>query len=74
MSQDKANHSFPKHSAGSIMTTAVPTVRAGKTVGDIEALLLKHAYEFATINYIYVLDEHRKLAGGVSIQNVFSHY
>ena len=73
MPKEIATHQFPKHSAGSIMTTAVPTVRAGKTVGDIEALLLKHAYEFATINYIYVLDEHRKLAGVLSIKDVFSH-
>ena len=73
MSQDKANHSFPKHSAGAAMTTSVPTARAGDIVGDVEALLLKHAYEFATINYIYVIDEVDKLIGVLSIKDVFSH-
>lgn len=73
MSRDQATHQFPKHSAGAAMTTAVPTVRDNQTVSDIEALLLKHAYEFATISYIYVLDEAGKLIGVLSIKDVFSH-
>ena len=52
------------------MTRAVPTVRLGGTVGDIERTVLRNAGSFDTIDYIYVVDEAGALRGVISIKEV----
>jgi magnesium transporter len=53
------------------MTTKVPTVRAGATIGDVEKMLLGKAGEFDTLHYIYVLDPADTLIGVLSVREVF---
>lgn len=69
------NHSglshYPKDSAARLMTERVPVVALEAHVLDIESLLLKKAADFASINYIYVVDARKKLKGVVSIKELF---
>ena len=53
------------------MVTKVPSVGMDATVSDVEMLLLKKTKDFATINYIYILDNQKKLKGVVSVKEVF---
>jgi magnesium transporter len=61
----------PKDSAGRLIKCNVPTVSITATVGDVEKLLLKKSADFDTINYIYILNEDRKLKGIISIKELF---
>lgn len=63
---------YKKQSVARLMTEDVPTVPTSATVADIERLLIKDARHLATINYIYILDAHRKLKGVVSIRELFA--
>jgi len=62
---------FPPESAGRVMTCCVPMVSLEATIADIERLLLKHARDFESINYVYIVDQDGRLAGVVSIKEVF---
>jgi magnesium transporter len=64
---------YPKDSAGAIMTSNVPTCSGHSSIGDIELMLVNQPTEFETINYIYVLDQHRKLCGVISIKELFKN-
>lgn len=57
--------------AGHIMTSRVPTVGANATVGDVEALLMKEAANFDTINYVYLLGHNGELKGVISLKELF---
>jgi len=57
--------------AGSLMTSRVPLVSAGETIGEVQNLLFEKMKEFETINYIYVIDENKKLTGVFSVKEVF---
>ena len=52
------------------MSTTVPTVASTATVETVEQLLLDEAANFATINYIYVIESER-LVGVISIRELF---
>ncbi len=71
ISNDTKNTSFPKETAGRIMTTGVPMVLESFSIGEAESLILKKIREFETINYIYVVGKNKKLKGVVSIKEVF---
>lgn len=61
---------YPHKTVGRIMTDKVPTVSESATVGDVEALLLKEAANFETINYVYLLAD-GKLKGVISLKELF---
>jgi magnesium transporter len=65
------NTNHPAESAGHIMVTNVPTIHESATVGDAEQLLLKETKNFAAIDYIYVLDNKKRLAGVIPIKEIF---
>ncbi|MDP3697778.1 MAG: CBS domain-containing protein [Candidatus Taylorbacteria bacterium] len=62
---------YPHKTVGQIMTNKVPTVSDNATVGDVEALLIKEAANFETINYVYLLDADKKLKGVISLKELF---
>lgn len=62
---------YPHGTAGRMMIDKVPTIGINATVGDVEILLMKEADNFETINYVYLLDEHRKLRGVISLKELF---
>lgn len=63
--------SYPRESAGAVMTKEVPIVNASATVGDIEKMLLQKINTFDSINYIYLCDAEQILKGIVSIKELF---
>lgn len=52
------------------MTTAVPVVKKGQSIGSVKKMLSKKNRHFKTIDYIYVLDENRVLCGVVTIKDL----
>ena len=66
-----ANQKYPHQSAGKIMASGVPTAKENDTVNDVRKLLVKKTKSFESINYIYVLDNENRLAGVLSIKEVF---
>lgn len=60
---------LPPNSAGRLMTHHVPTMDVEATIGDIEKTLMTAPFE--TINYIYVIDAHRRLKGVLSVKELF---
>ena len=62
---------FPPRTAGSLMTIQVPLVSKEKTIGEVQNLLFAKMKDFETINYIYAIDEKRKLIGVFSIKEIF---
>ena len=53
------------------MYSAVPIVHTDATVTSVEDMLITAAADFATINYIYVVDEQHVLIGVFSIRELF---
>ena len=66
-------HKYPSSSVGRRMVVDVPIVHAKHTLAEVRAVIEKHAGWFNTINYIYVLDDARKLVGVLSIRDLFLH-
>jgi len=54
-----------------IMTSRVPVVSARATIGEIEKILLKKTRFFDSINYVYVVNQEKVLAGVISIKEIF---
>lgn len=52
------------------MTTAVPVVKKGQSIGSVKKMLSKKTRHFKTIDYIYVVDENRVLCGVVTIKDL----
>ena len=71
INHNQANQRFPLESAGRLMTDKIPIIDAQATVAEIEKMLFNKTKEFETINYIYVVDENKKLKGVVSVKDVF---
>lgn len=74
MSENNNNEKFknlPKESAGRILTERVPIVSGHSSIRSIEDVLLKKIRDFDNINYIYVVDENKKLSGVISIKEIF---
>lgn len=65
------NNKYPPESAGRKMIANVPTVLPQEKIADIRKKLFKRANDFETLNYIYVLNQERKLIGVLSLKNVF---
>jgi len=64
--------SLPREAIGHYITHKVPTLSVSSTVNDARELIEYQSSEFSTVNYIYVLSKHGKLAGLLSIREVFS--
>lgn len=58
--------------AGRYVVRAVPTVLSHETIAQAENLLRSRARDFDTINYLYVVDEVRKLIGVLSVKELLS--
>lgn len=65
-------HSYPRDSAGRHMTVQVPVASAHETLAQVHERLLERSADFATINYVYVLDAQGKLDGVLSVKELFS--
>lgn len=61
---------FPPDSAGFNMVSEIPIVHPDAKISDIIKIVLEEINFFATINYIYVVDEKRKLLGVLSIKEL----
>jgi len=68
---DNKNSKYPPESAGRKMITNVPTALPEERILDIRKRLFEKAKDFETLNYIYVLDQERKLTGVLSLKDVF---
>jgi magnesium transporter len=54
-----------------LITTNVPTCNLDNKIADVKKDILKNIKDFETVNYIYVLDEKKKLHGVLSIKELF---
>ena len=61
---------WPVKSAGRKMTDKVPVVGIDLSLAESHSYLSRHAREFETVNYIYVVDRNRKLEGVFSIKDL----
>ena len=67
------NHISFKHSeAGARMVSNVPRARESDSVESVVKMLMEKAKDFATINYIYTVNENGQLVGVISIKEIFS--
>jgi magnesium transporter len=62
--------SYEPATAGAVMTTDYATLSPTDTVREAMVLLRRQAPDRETIYYSYVVDEHRKLLGFVSLKNL----
>ncbi|MFA6307302.1 MAG: magnesium transporter [Patescibacteria group bacterium] len=69
--KEKSTTSFPKSSAGSLMTDSVPTTLSDSTIGSLEKYLLINTRNIQSINYVYVLGKNGVLNGVISIKEIF---
>ncbi len=64
---------WPADSAGHHMMSNVPFARPDQTLGEVQKELHASMTAHETINYIYVLDEEKKLVGVLSIKDLYRH-
>jgi len=65
-------HSYAKRSVGAVMTGDVPVVSASFTIGETADYIASSIRTFDTINYIYVIDDDKKLVGAFSIKELYA--
>ncbi|MBI2852467.1 MAG: magnesium transporter [Chloroflexi bacterium] len=72
-SEHQAAPSYPPETAGSIMVARgkVPTVLSGADLSTLKNLLAEQSHQYATINYIYVVDHENHIVGVFSIKEFF---
>ena len=68
MEKLEKNKRFSPKTAGTLMTVQVPLVSKERTIQEVQKLLFKKMKGFETVNYIYVVDEKKKLIGVFSIK------
>lgn len=61
---------YEEYTAGSIMTTNFISIAANQTVRSAMYIIKNEAQKAETIYYIYVLDDHQRLAGVISIRDL----
>ncbi|OGY94898.1 MAG: hypothetical protein A2406_01260, partial [Candidatus Komeilibacteria bacterium RIFOXYC1_FULL_37_11] len=69
--KEKSTNLFHKASAGSLMTTSVPTTFLDSTIFSIEEYLLINTKQLKSINYVYILSKTGVLKGVISIKEIF---
>jgi len=62
---------YPPESAGRRMIDDVPKAVPEERVSDIRKRLFEKANDFETLNYVYIIDRKGKLAGVLSLKDVF---
>ena len=55
-----------------MIDSAIPVVKEGTKVVNVQSMLSHKAYTFHNINYIYVVDEYNILKGIISIKSILS--
>ncbi len=65
--------SYQQKTAAACVTTDVPVVSPKATIREVTNLLTKHAKNYKSISYVYLVDAKRTLQGVVSIKDVFVH-
>lgn len=53
------------------MTTAVPVISDSATAAEAEEFVREHASDLTSINYVYLIDQGRRLGGVLSIKELF---
>ncbi|MEM5766537.1 MAG: CBS domain-containing protein [Candidatus Aenigmatarchaeota archaeon] len=61
---------FPPGTAGKYMIKEVPVVKVDQTVNSIKKMILRKIKHFATIDYIYVVNEEKVLKGVISLKEL----
>ncbi len=61
----------PQFTARHRMTAKVPTVTPEVKIAELRQMLERHAKDFDTMQYVYVLDDSRKLTGAISMHRIF---
>lgn len=61
---------YPAESAGSIMTAEFVDLKKHMTVGEAFARIRRTAFEKETVYTCYVIDEHRRLEGVISVKRL----
>ncbi|WP_245705313.1 magnesium transporter [Alteribacillus persepolensis] len=65
--------SYPKETAGAIMTKEYLEIFSNQTIAEVMAFLRKTGQDVETIYYVYVVNEAGHLAGVVSLRDVIVH-
>lgn len=68
---EEKNIIHQKETAGKIMTKNVPVVGIKDSIASVEKLLIEKSDTFDSINYVYVVNERFKLAGVLSVKEIF---
>lgn len=71
MTQTEQHQDLGTRSAGRLMTERVPVIDISSTIAEAEAMLLKETKNLDTINYVYALGGDKKLAGAISVKEIF---
>ncbi len=61
---------YPENTAGAVMTTEYATLPSDVTVREALERLRREAPDKETIYYIYIVDEHRRLKGFISLKDL----
>lgn len=61
---------YPVDSAARLLVTRLPTASPKQTIAQVERKLKTDIHDFASVNYVYVLDSDEKLVGVLSIKEV----
>lgn len=62
---------YLSETAGKRMVVNVPTAAAEERILDIRKKFFENANDFETLNYVYILDQRKKLRGVLSLKDVF---
>lgn len=65
-------NNYPKESAGKKATLNVPTCHSKDSIKEVRAKIIENSNNIETFNYVYVLNDEKKLKGIFSIKRLFS--
>ncbi len=62
---------YPLSSAGRLIVTDIPVINENLRIKNIKKILTKEANNFSTINYVYIVNQEKKLTKVISIKELF---
>jgi len=65
-------NNYPKESAGKKATLNVPTCHSKDSIKEVRTKIIENSNNIETFNYVYVLNDEKKLKGVFSIKKLFS--
>lgn len=71
MNENK-NKSYPKGTAGNLLTSDVPIFKKSEKIIDVKSHVLTNSKNYTSINYVYIVESNNKLAGVASIKNILN--